>query len=115
MRPRWAITGPARRSCCGIWGIRLLRGPLVPCRSGSRGRLGSRLTALQRFQFLFVVLSIAFFVVAFRRLYVRSEEFAMGEACAVPSARHRQHVIFWVVMPAAVALMSFPLYAPLFY
>ncbi|MBB4515511.1 hypothetical protein GGD68_004295 [Paraburkholderia fungorum] len=39
----------------------------------------------------------------------------MGKACAVPSARHRQRFIFWVVMPAALALMSFPLYAPLFY
>ncbi|MFM0367086.1 hypothetical protein [Paraburkholderia sediminicola] len=26
----------------------------------------------------------------------------------------RQRVIFWVVMPAALALMSFPVYAPLF-
>ena len=64
---------------------------------------------------LAVFLAPAFLAVAFRRLYARSKTCAVGEACAVPSVRHRQRVIFWVVVPAALALMSFPLYAPLFY
>jgi mercuric ion transport protein len=79
------------------------------------GAWGSRLTALRPFQPLFVAVSIGFFAMAFRRLYARSKTCATGEACAVPSARHRQRVIFWVVVPAALALMSFPLYASLFY
>jgi mercuric ion transport protein len=82
---------------------------------GVGGAWGSRLTALRPFQPLFVAISIAFFAVAFCRLYARSEKCTVGEACAAPSARHRQRFIFWVVMPAALALMSFPLYAPLFY
>jgi mercuric ion transport protein len=79
------------------------------------GAWGARLTALRPFQPLFVAASIAFFAVAFRRLYVRSETCAVAEACAVPSVRHRQRVIFWVLAPAALALMLLPLYAPLFY
>jgi mercuric ion transport protein len=82
---------------------------------GVGGAWGSHLTALQPFQPLFFAISIAFFAVAFRRLYAKSEECAVGEACAVRSVRHRPRVIFWVVMPAALALMSFLLYAPLFY
>jgi mercuric ion transport protein len=82
---------------------------------GVGGAWGSRLTALQPFQPLFVAVSIAFFAAAFRRLYARSATCEAGEACAVPSVQHRQRVIFWVVVPAALTLMSFPLYAPLFY
>jgi mercuric ion transport protein len=52
---------------------------------------------------------------AFHRLYARARRCPEGEACSVPSMRHRQRVVFWVVVPAALALMSFPLYAPLFY
>ncbi|MFM0629825.1 mercuric transporter MerT family protein [Paraburkholderia xenovorans] len=48
-------------------------------------------------------------------LGAQSEKCTAGEACAAPSVRHRQRVIFWVVVPAALALISFPLYAPLFY
>jgi mercuric ion transport protein len=82
---------------------------------GVGGAWGSRLTELQRFRALFVAVSIAFFAVAFRRLYAKSGQCAVGEACAVSSLRHRQRFIFRVVTPAALALMSFPVYAPLFY
>jgi mercuric ion transport protein len=82
---------------------------------GLGGAWGSHLTAWRPFQPIFVAISIAFFAVAFRRLYVRSEKCTAGEACAAASVRHRQRVIFWVVVPAALALISFPLYAPLFY
>jgi mercuric ion transport protein len=82
---------------------------------GVGGAWSSRLTALRPFQPLFIVASIAFFAVAFHRLHARAGKCAEGDACSVPSMRHRQRVVFWVVVPAALALMSFPLYAPLFY
>jgi mercuric ion transport protein len=116
MRLRWAITSSLLAGTAAALGASACcAGPLLLVVLGVGGAWGSRLTALQPFQPLFIVVSVALFAVAFRRLYAKSEECAVGEACAVPSVRHRQRVIFWVVMPAALALMSFPLYAPLFY
>ncbi|MFL9936772.1 mercuric transporter MerT family protein [Paraburkholderia sp. RL18-103-BIB-C] len=116
MRPRWATTGSLLAGIAAAFGASACcAGPLLLVMLGVGGAWGSRLTALQPFQPLFVAISIAFFAVAIRRLYARSEVCAVGEACAVSSVRRRQRVIFWVVMPAALALMSFPLYAPLFY
>ncbi|QCP52425.1 mercury transporter MerT [Trinickia violacea] len=116
MRLRWATTGSLLAGIAAAFGASACcAGPLLLVVLGIGGAWGSRLTALRLFQPLFVAISIAFFAVAFRRLYAKSDECAVGKACAVPSARHRQRFIFWVVMPAALALMSFPLYAPLFY
>lgn len=115
MRPRPAATGSLLAGTAAAFGASACcAGPLLLV-LGVGGAWGSRLTALRPFQPLFVVISIAFFTVAFRRLYAKSEECAVSETCAVPSTRRRQRFIFWVVMPAALALMSFPLYAPLFY
>ena len=116
MRPRWATTGSLLAgTAAAIGASACCAGPLLLVAVGVGGAWGSRLAALQSLQPLFVAISIAFFAVAFRRLYAKSEECVVGEACAVPAARHRQRFLFWVVMPAALALMSFPLYAPLFY
>ncbi|OAJ62789.1 mercury transporter MerT [Paraburkholderia ginsengiterrae] len=116
MRPGSATAGSLLAGTAAAFGASACcAGPLLLVVLGVGGAWGSRLTALRPFQPLFVVISIAFFAVAFRRLYARSEECAVGETCAVPSTRRRQRFIFWVVMPAALVLMSFPLYAPLFY
>jgi mercuric ion transport protein len=82
---------------------------------GVGGAWGSRLTALEPLQPLFIAAALAFFASAFTRLHLRSEVCAAGEVCAVPAVRRRQRVIFWVVALAAAALMTFPLYAPLLY
>lgn len=116
MRPPWATAGSLLAGAAAALGASACcAGPLLLVVLGAGGSWGSSLTALRPFQPLFVAVSIAFFAVAFRRLYARSKTCAVGEACAVPSVRHRQRVIFWVVVPAALALMSFPLYAPLFF
>ncbi|WNC93155.1 mercuric transporter MerT family protein [Paraburkholderia sp. FT54] len=116
MLPRWATTGSLLAGTAAAFGASACcAGPLLLVVLGVGGVWGSRLTAFRPFQPLFVVMSIAFFAVAFRRLNARSQQCTVGETCAPPSAHHRQRFIFWVVMPAALALMSFPLYAPLFY
>ena len=116
MQLRWATTGSLLAGAAAALGASACcAGPLLLVVLGVGGAWGPRLTALRPFQPLFVAVSIVFFAVAFRRLYVRSETCAAGEACAVPSVRHRQRVIFWVAVPTALALISFPLYAPLFY
>ncbi|MFM0300244.1 mercuric transporter MerT family protein [Paraburkholderia sediminicola] len=116
MRPRWATTGSLLAGVAAAFGASACcAGPLFLVMLGVGGAWGSRLTALQRFHPLFVAISVVFFAAAFRRLYAKSEECAVGEVCAMSSARNRLRVIFWGVVLAALALMSFPLYAPLFY
>ena len=90
-------------------------GPLLLVVLGVGGAWGSRLTALRPWQPLFVAAALAFFAVAFHRLYLGRVQCAPGEACAATHVRRRQRVVFWVVASAATVLMASPLYAPLFY
>jgi mercuric ion transport protein len=116
MRPRWSTTGSVLVGAAAALGASACCvGPLLLVVLGVGGAWSSRLTALRPVQPLFVPASIAFFAMAFYRLYARAGKCPKGEACSVPLMRHRQRVAFWVVVPAALALMSFPLYAPLFY
>ena len=90
-------------------------GPLLLVVLGVGGAWGSRLVALEVYQPYFISAALAFFGYAFFKLYRKPEDCAPGEACAIPAVRQRQRFIFWLVVVAALALMSLPLYAPLFY
>jgi len=90
-------------------------GPLVLVLLGVGGAWGSRLVALEPYQPYFITAALAFFGFAYYRLYLRPAECAPGDMCAVPATRKRQKALFWAVAVVAVALMSTPLYAPLFY
>lgn len=90
-------------------------GPLLLVVLGVGGAWGSRLVALEVYQPYFISAALACFGYAFFKLYRQPEDCAPGEACAIPAVRRRQRLIFWLVAIAALALMSLPLYAPLFY
>ena len=90
-------------------------GPLLLVALCVGGAWGSRLVALEPLRPLFVAAALAFFAIAFHRLYLKPEVSAPSEVCAVSAVRRRQRTIFWVVALIAAALMAFPLYAPLFY
>jgi len=116
MSTRWAMprsmfAGAAASvgasACCA--------GPLLLVVLGVGGAWVSRLVALEPLQPYFVAAALAFFALAFHRLYLKPEAGVPGEVCAVSAVRRRQRAIFWVVALIAAALMAFPLYAPLFY
>lgn len=90
-------------------------GPLVLVLLGVGGAWGSRLVALEPYQPYFIAAALAFFGFAYYRLYIQPSRCAPGEACAVPQTRKRQRALFWAISALALALMSTPLYAPLFY
>lgn len=90
-------------------------GPLILVLLGVSGAWGARLVALEPLQPLFVAAAAVFFGLAFRRLYRLPQDCPPGETCSVPAVRRRQRVLFWLLGLFAAALMSFPLYAPLFY
>lgn len=90
-------------------------GPLLLVVLGVGGAWGSRLVALEVYQPYFVAAALAFFGYAFHRLYRTPEACEPGVACAVPAVQRRQRVVFWIVAAMSAVLMSFPLYAPVFY
>lgn len=89
--------------------------PLLLVGLGIGGAWGSRVVALEAFQPWFVGAALLCFGYAFFKLYRPAEACAPGEACATPAARQRQRAIFWFVAILGAALMSFPLYGPIFY
>ena len=113
---RWATPGSVLAGVAAAIGASACcAGPLLLVILGVGGAWGSRLVALEPLQPYFVATALTFFGFAFYRLYRRQEACAPDEVCAVPAVRRRQRVIFWIVSAFAALLMSFPLYAPLFY
>lgn len=116
MFERWAAAGPLLGGAAAAIGASACcAGPLVLVMLGVGGAWGSRLVALSPLQPYFIALALASFAFAFYRLFRQTPACATGEACAVPAVRSRQRLVFWTVAAVAAALMSFPLYAPLFY
>ena len=112
---RWATPGSVLAGVAAAIGASACcAGPLLLVILGVGGAWGSRLVALEPLQPYFVAAALTFFGFAFYRLY-RQEACAPDEVCAVSAVRRRQRVIFWIVSAFAAILMSFPLYAPLFY
>lgn len=112
----WTTSGPlVAGAAAAIGASACCAGPLLLVVFGVGGAWGSRLVALEAYQPLFVLAAVAFFGFAFYHLHRKPEPCLPGEACAVPTVRQTQRVIFWVVTLIAATLMAFPLYAPLFY
>ena len=112
----WSISGTLVAGVAAAIGASACcAGPLVLVLLGVGGAWGSRLVALQPWQPLFIGAALISFGLAFRRLYRRPQDCPPGQTCALPAVRRRQRVLFWTIGLAAAALMSFPLYAPVFY
>lgn len=115
MSPRWALPGSLfAAGTAAVGASACCAGPLLLVVLGIGGAWGSRLTALEPLQPYFVATSLASFSIAFYRLY-RKPQACEGDSCAVPASRRTQRAVFWTIVIAAMTLMSFPFYAPLFY
>lgn len=90
-------------------------GPLLLVTLGLGGVWVSSLRALEPYQPVFALLTLAFIGFAFYRLYIQPRRCAPGEACAIPAVLKRQRIIFWLVVVVVAAMFAFPFYAPIFY
>lgn len=90
-------------------------GPLVLLALGIGGAWISNLTALEPIRPVFIVVTLIFLGLAFRRLYLTPEVCELGTPCGDPRTRKSQRVIFWLVSVALLALLAVPIVAPLFY
>jgi mercuric ion transport protein len=114
--PRWSTAASVvAGAAAAIGASACCAGPLVLVLLGVGGAWGSRLVAFEPYQPYFIAAALAFFGFAYHRLYIQPPRCAPGEACAVPQTRKRQRALFWAISVLALALMSTPLYAPLFY
>jgi len=89
-------------------------GPLVLLGLGISGAWIGTLTALEPLRPIFVVATLAFLALAFRKLYLLPQSCAPGTLCAEPRVLGRQRLSFWVVGLAALGLLAVPELAPLF-
>ncbi|MBK8174763.1 MAG: mercury transporter MerT [Rhodospirillales bacterium] len=90
-------------------------GPLVLLALGIGGAWVGSLTALTPYRPLFVGLTLLFFGLAFRKLYLAPKACAPGTTCADPRTLTRQRLTFWIVAASSVSLLAVPWFAPLFY
>ena len=110
-RPGWfgvgAVIAAIGASACCI-------GPLVLLSLGIGGAWMSTLTSMEAIRPFFLIATLVFIGLAFRKLYLAPETCETGDACESPSVKRNQRVVFWVGSVFLIGLLAFPWYAPLF-
>ncbi len=90
-------------------------GPLVLLALGIGGTWISYLTAFEPYQPIFVVITLVFLFLSFRKLYILPRQCADGDSCALPGVLRNQRIIFWIVTVLLIALLTFPYYGLMFF
>jgi mercuric ion transport protein len=90
-------------------------GPLILLLLGVGGGWASRLIALEPYSPYFIALTVLVLEAAFHNLYLHPRACAPGDVCATGRVIRNQRLMFWLVALPVALLLTFPLYAPLFY
>ena len=90
-------------------------GPLVLISLGISGAWIGSLTALEPYRPIFIMVTLLFLFLAFRKLYLLPARCSPGDACALPSTQRNQRIIFWVVSVVLLAVLTFPYYGLAFF
>ena len=72
------------------------------------------LTSMESIRPFFLILSLIFIGLGFRKLYLIPANCEEGEACAISEVQHKQRLIFWIGSALIMMLLAFPWYAPFF-
>lgn len=89
-------------------------GPLLLLSLGIGGAWMSTLTSMESIRPFFLILSLIFIALGFRKLYLIPASCEEGDACAISEVLHRQRQIFWIGSALIMMLLAFPWYAPFF-
>ncbi len=89
-------------------------GPLLLLSLGIGGAWMSTLTSMESVRPFFILLTLVFIGLGYRKLYVLPESCEAGTACALPEEKHKQRMIFWAGSALVFLLLAFPWYAPIF-
>ena len=89
-------------------------GPLLLLSLGIGGAWMSTLTSMETFRPFFLILTLIFIGLGFRKLYFVPDSCKEGDVCASPQVKQNQRLIFWIGSGFLLLLVSFPWYAPFF-
>lgn len=89
-------------------------GPLLLLSLGIGGAWMSTLTSMQTVRPVFLILTLVFIGLGYRKLYLIPDSCEEGEACASPEFKQKQRTTFWVGSVFILLLLAFPWYAPFF-
>jgi mercuric ion transport protein len=89
-------------------------GPLLLLSLGIGGAWMSTLTSMESVRPFFILLTLVFIGLGYRKLYLLPESCEEGKACALPEDIHKQRMIFWIGSALVLLLLAFPWYAPIF-
>ena len=89
-------------------------GPLLLLSLGIGGAWMSTLTSMAIVRPFFIIITLIFIGLGYRKLYLIPENCEEGQACAVPEVKQRQRMLFWVGSVLILLLLIFPWYAPYF-
>ncbi len=89
-------------------------GPLVLLSLGISGAWISTLTSFQSVRPIFILLTLFFIGLSYRKLYLTPNDCATDELCASADSQKKQKRIFWLISILILFLLAFPWYAPYF-
>lgn len=89
-------------------------GPLLLISLGIGGAWMSAFTSMETVRPYFIILTLIFIGLGYRKLYLIPDSCKEGEVCALPEVKHKQRMIFWSGSALILLLLTFPWYAPIF-
>ena len=87
-------------------------GPLLLLSLGISGAWMSTLTSMESVRPFFILLTLVFIGLGYRKLYLIPENCAEGKTCSSPEMKQKQRIIFWFGSGFILLLLAFPWYAP---
>lgn len=89
-------------------------GPFLLLSLGIGGAWISTLTAMEPARPFFIILTLIFIGLGYRKLYLMPGCCAAGETCDTADNDHRQRLMFWLGSAFILILLAFPWLAPFF-
>jgi len=89
-------------------------GPLLLLSLGIGGAWISTLTSMESVRPFFIILTLIFIALGFRKLYLTPSQCEEGETCAISDVQRRQRLLFWIGSAFILILLAFPWFAPFF-
>jgi mercuric ion transport protein len=90
-------------------------GPLILLALGIGGTWVGSLTAMESYRPIFIIITLFFLGLAFRKLYLVPQVCAPDTPCADPRTIKRQRLTFWIVAVLLLSLLALPRLATFFY
>ncbi|MDP3589336.1 MAG: mercuric transporter MerT family protein, partial [Methylobacter sp.] len=75
---------------------------------GIGGAWMTTLTAMESVRPFFIILTLFFIALGYRKLYLRPYRCEEGQICIVSHIQHRQRLMFWLGTAFILILLAFP-------